>query len=245
MDWHTRYTQQARWTEPLRSYLFQKTGISAASRLLEVGCGTGAILQTLVPQTNAAQHGLDANLTAITQAASNAPGAHLLCAAGERLPYPPATFDITYCHFLLLWVKDPLPLLREMKRVTRPGGYLLALAEPDYGGRIDHPPALSRLGQLQTLALQQQGADPYIGRKLAALLRQAGIQQVQSGILGAEWVNTPNPAEANLEWQTLQQDLQNQLSAQEQQRLQEIDARARENGERTLFIPTFFAWGRV
>ena len=44
MNWHLRYIQQANWTRELREYLFQRTGMATAERVLEVGCGTGAIL---------------------------------------------------------------------------------------------------------------------------------------------------------------------------------------------------------
>jgi cyclopropane fatty-acyl-phospholipid synthase-like methyltransferase len=44
VDWHARYLQQARWTRPLREYLYGKAGVDSARRVLEVGCGTGALL---------------------------------------------------------------------------------------------------------------------------------------------------------------------------------------------------------
>ena len=57
MDWHKRFVQQAGWTSELRNYLFKRAGLPAARRVLEVGCGSGAILSGLV--TGAAIHGLD------------------------------------------------------------------------------------------------------------------------------------------------------------------------------------------
>ena len=39
-----------------------------------------------------------------------------------RCPFTNASFDLTFCHYLLLWLKDPLSAIKEMKRVTRPGG---------------------------------------------------------------------------------------------------------------------------
>jgi SAM-dependent methyltransferase len=59
----------------------------------------------------------------------------------HTLPFQPV-FDVTFCHFLLLWVSNPEKVVAEMGRVTRPGGSV-RLAEPDYGGRIDYPESLS------------------------------------------------------------------------------------------------------
>ena len=44
MDWHARYVQQARWTNQLRHYLYRKAGLRDGQQILEVGCGTGAVL---------------------------------------------------------------------------------------------------------------------------------------------------------------------------------------------------------
>ena len=44
MDWHARYTQQANWTAQTRRYLYEKAGLSKTARVLEPGCGTGAVL---------------------------------------------------------------------------------------------------------------------------------------------------------------------------------------------------------
>lgn len=244
MNWHSRYQQQARWTENLRAYLFEKVGLAAANRILELGCGTGALLEKLPAKPGADVHGVDWNLSAVTEASIHAPGIAPLCADGHFLPYRNATFDLVFCHFLLLWVKNPGQVLREMRRITRPGGAVLALAEPDYGGRIDYPPPLEELGRWQTDSLRKQGADPEIGRKLAGLFVQAGLRQVETGILGAEWpISTPQ--EQNLEWDVLQADLAEKLTAQDIQKMKTRDDIAWQTGQRVLFVPTFFTWGRV
>src|SRR5512134_535279 len=114
MDWHRRYLQQAQWTRDLRAYLFEKAGLNAASRaavVLEAGCGTGAILSGLPGHHQL--HGLDIDFRALTRCRAHAPAASLVQADALGLPYPGKTFDIVYCHFLLLWVDDPLQALLE------------------------------------------------------------------------------------------------------------------------------------
>lgn len=242
MDWHARYLQQARWTRDLRAYLFERAGLAGARRVLEVGCGTGAILQTL--ETPAAIHGLDLNRDTLAHCRRNTPHACLAQGDALSLPYAGATLDITYCHFLLLWVGDPLQALREMKRVTRTGGHVLALAEPDYTARIDKPDELAILGQWQTEALQRQGADPAVGRRLADLFFRAGIEIVETGpITAAE--RPPSPQERQIEWAVTESDLAGLVSRDDLRRLKQLDEAAWARGERTLHVPTYFAWGRV
>jgi SAM-dependent methyltransferase len=243
MDWHSRFLQQAGWTRDLRSYLFEQAGLDQARRILEVGCGTGAVLSGLV--TPAVVHGLDLDYARLIEARTHAPGAALTCGNALALPYPSGIFDITFCHFLLLWVHDPLQALLEMKRVTRHGGTVLALAEPNYTSRVDKPAALVPLGRWQTESLRRQGADPGLGARLEGLFRQAGIQLIETGTLGGDNEILPSSAERDLEWMVLEEDLQNQVPAGEIQRMKILDQQAWESGERSLHVPTHFAWGRV
>jgi ubiquinone/menaquinone biosynthesis C-methylase UbiE len=245
MDWHTRYLQQARWTEQLRTYLFQKTGLAAANRVLDLGCGTGALLTGLPVQSGATVFGLDLSLPTVKQAASYALKALLTCANGATLPYADSIFDVVFCHFVLLWTSNPLKVVTEMRRVTRPGGWVLALAEPDYGGRIDYPVELAALGDLQTQSLRHQGADPEMGRKLAGIFTQAGLKHIQTGVMGGEWYHPASSADESLEWDVLESDLAGQIHPQEIQRMKQIDTAASQSGERVLFVPTFYAWGEV
>ncbi len=157
MNWHARFRQQAQWTRPLRAHLFARFGGMSAARVLEVGCGTGALLEDFPPERRGSLHGLDRDRAVLQEAAQNAPGVALLCADGHSLPYASACFDLVFCHYLFLWTRDPLQVLTEMRRVTRPGAVVLALAEPDYGGRVDYPPNSKPQGGLQAEALRAQG----------------------------------------------------------------------------------------
>jgi SAM-dependent methyltransferase len=252
MNWHSRFLQQAVWTRDLRVYLFELAGLTRAQRVLEVGCGTGAILSDLA--TPAAIHGLDLESVRLIEARRHAPTAVLTCGNALGLPYPSRIFDITFCHFLLLWVRDPLLALLEMKRVTRSGGAVLALAEPDYDSRVDKPEALAPLGRWQTESLRRQGADPGLGGRLADLFQQAGIQPIETGTLrGSPDSSTgrgggerpPSPEERNLEWAVLEADLNGSVPAQEVLRMKVLDEQAWERGERVLHVTTVFAWGKV
>jgi ubiquinone/menaquinone biosynthesis C-methylase UbiE len=242
MDWHTRYTQQANWTRELREYLFQRTGITTAERVLEVGCGTGAILSEI--QTKAL-HGLDIQPAALMEARVHAPDVSLTCGDALSLPYLDGSFDITYCHYMLLWVSDPQRALVEMKRVTRASGHVLALAEPDYSARVDEPIELAVLGRWQAESLQRQGADPSLGGRLAEFFYQAGIELVETGAIESQDNDAPMSAEWELEWAVLESDLAGSVPVEEIQRLKKLDEQAWARGERILHVPTYFAWGHV
>jgi ubiquinone/menaquinone biosynthesis C-methylase UbiE len=242
MNWHTRYSQQANWTRELRRYIFDKAGLQNAERILEAGCGTGAILSEL--STKAVVHGLDIDPAALTECHVHAPDVLLTQGDTRRLPYADETFDIVYSHFLLLWIPNPLLALQEMKRVTRRGGYVIAFAEPDYLHRVDEPPELMQLGGWQTDALRSQGADPSLGTGLAELFFQAGIQIVETGTIQG-LSHEPSLKDWEIEWAVIEADLAGRVPAADIQKMKFLDKDAREQGTRVLHVPTYFAWGRV
>ncbi len=243
MNWHSRFLQQAGWTRDLRAYLFTQAGIDRVRRVLEVGCGTGAVLAEGAGP--AVRFGLDLDSARLTEARVHAPGASLLCADALCLPFASQTFDITFCHFLLLWVSDPRQALLEMKRVTRSGGSVLALAEPDYTSRLDKPEALAALGRWQAESLRRQGADPALGSRLAELFHQTGIRLLETGPMHADGERPLSPRERELEWAVLEADLAGVAPVEEVQKLKKLDEEAWGRGERVLHVPTYFAHGVV
>jgi len=246
-DWHLRYLQQALWTRDLRRYLLGRAGIAQANRALEVGCGTGAILSE-IPDTRSANsleiHGLDINQENLELARAHAPTSNLIQGDAHFLPYETASIDLTFCHFLLLWVRDPIQTIAEMKRVTRSGGAVIALAEPDYGGRIDYPAELSQLGDWQRQSLIQQGADPLIGRRLAAIFHSANLVDVETGVLGGQWRQGLSKEGFENEWRVLLDDLAEVAPKAKIGELRKMDEIAWLRGERILYVPTFYAWAR-
>jgi ubiquinone/menaquinone biosynthesis C-methylase UbiE len=242
MNWHTRYLQQATWTYDLRRYLFKKAELENARHILEVGCGTGAILRGL--DSPAALHGLDLNPAALAQCQIHAPNVTLTQANGLALPYPNQMFDIVYCHYFLLWVDNPLQAVREMKRVTKEHGHILALAEPDYESRVDKPDELKLLGKWQKESLKRQGANPSFGSRLAETFFQAGIQIHETVTIQSAKKN-PTVEEREMEWAVIEADLAGSVSEAEIQKMKLLDERAWKHGDRVLHVPTYFVWGQI
>jgi SAM-dependent methyltransferase len=244
-DWHKRFMQQARWTEEIRRSCYTCLNFKTTGRVLEIGCGSGVITADLHRFSPGIIYGVDIRQDFLEQAHTLDPVTRFIQGDALSLPFNNHVMDASICHFFLLWLKQPEQALAEIRRVTRHGGCVVALAEPDYGGRIDYPDQLIELGRLQGAALQAQGADINAGRKLAALFHHAGLKNVQAGLLGGTWKEPPSVEAWQSEWTILDSDLGGTLSAKELENLRSLDADAWRDGKRILFVPTFFAWGWV
>jgi len=244
-EWHDRFTVQAGWTRVLREQLFNSLNITRGSRVLETGSGTGAVAGDLSRGRPGTWYGCDIREDYSNAASRFFPTLKFLSADVHTLPFPGSVFEIVFCHYFLLWVEDPLSCLKEMRRVTKPGGTIAALAEPDYGGRLDYPENFSQLKELQIAGLKEKGADPFLGRKLASLFQKAGIQHVQAGVYQGSWKAPPTPEEFSSEWKVLQDDLASQLTKEELRELKNQEEQAWNNQRRMLFVPTFYAWGKA
>ena len=243
-QWHQRFQQQARWTKPLRNYLYDRIGIRHAGRVLDVGCGTGVLLAELNQISSCSAYGIDINHSSISLAQVCAPSSILTLGNALFLPYCSGAFDISLCHFLLLWVQNPLKVLEEMVRIVRPGGYVLALAEPDYGGRIDFPIELAQIGNWQIESLREQGANPFIGREIRSIFSIAGLINVEVGTLGGQWREEQTPEDIELEWEVIKSDLiEKNEFIRTANELKSLDLSSRNNHRRILYVPTFYAIG--
>ncbi len=245
LDWHTRYLLQSRWTAEIRNYLYRRASIKDARWVLEVGCGSGVICSDLHQYSQAQVVGLDIEPSILKLANSMENSTEYINGNALSLPFPSRSFDIVVCHYFLLWIADPRLALKEMARVCRSSGSILALAEPDYGGRIDHPYELVEIGRLQADSLKRQGADPLAGRQLSAWFHQAGLMGIECGVLGGQWKGASDKKIRTSESVMLKHDLDGLLSPTELEKFTIIEEKAWEEGSRILFIPTFYAFGRV
>ena len=237
-DWHQRYLQQAQWTRQLRSHFFAKFNLPRTAAILEAGCGTGAVLGDYA--NTQSTFGLDIDPNAIFFCQQASPQIRLTCGDAHVLPYADASFDLTFCHYLLLWLDDPLQALQEMKRVTRPGGWVCAFAEPDYGGRVTHPQALAKLADVQVQSLRMQGASTGMGRQLNQLFHQCGTREIKCGVLAAEWHGNTSQLEGEL--QMMRADL---AATGKEREFQEHQKEFQKKEGAVYFIPTFYAAGRA
>lgn len=95
---------------------------AAGKDALEIGCGTGLILQRVAAAARTAR-GVDLSPGMLAHAKSR--GLDVLEASAAALPFPDASFDVTYSFKVLAHVPSWEQALAEMARVTRPGGHLI------------------------------------------------------------------------------------------------------------------------
>ena len=180
---HQRYVQQAGWSRSFREYLYKKLPGKDRITVLEVGCGTGAVLECVRNEFQGdigILCGVDRDRKAMKFDEAKKAG-QLLEGTAERLPFSNGSFDFVFCHYLLLWVRDPLAVLLEMRRVTAENGICAALAEPCYDEMRVEPDRLLALAEKQRRALVLRGVDPGIGSRLGELFRSAGFEHTEWG----------------------------------------------------------------
>jgi len=139
-------------------------------KALEVGCGPGFVMDIVKEQFDVQGLDIDADMVSMCKAR----GLDVVKGRAEELPFNDKEFDVIYCSFLLLQVKDPIAVVKEMARVSR--RWVLALAEPDYGAWIDFPEGLEGLKEILIKGMKALGSDPFIGRKLRGIFEQAGLK---------------------------------------------------------------------
>ena len=125
-DWHERFHQQAAWTAQVRRYLLSRLPTTGPLKILEVGCGTGAVTAMLRSETSVAdgsvRHmlGLDRNLSFLRLARRLDPDTRFVGADALRLPFSGNVFSAVVCHFFLLWVPQVEIAMAEMVRAVGP-----------------------------------------------------------------------------------------------------------------------------
>jgi ubiquinone/menaquinone biosynthesis C-methylase UbiE len=242
--WSSRYKQQASWTRETRNFIINQISLPLQANILEVGCGSCAVLD----EFNESGHntvGLDIDFQILKYSIQNSSKASLINGDGLSLSLKNDFFDICFCHYLLLWIDNPVRILKEMSRVTNKTGWICIFAEPDYLSRIDYPSPLDKLGQMQNSSLSNQGVNLSAGRNLQNWLMQAGFSNIHWGIYGFHQKVESHSINADSEWATTQRELEKLYSVEEILKYKEIEDNARTQGFRILFIPTFYAYAQI
>lgn len=182
---HESVLRSHRWRTAQNSAAHLLPHLTPGATVLDIGCGPGTItadLATLVsPGRVTALEVTDAALE-LARAEIKARGLITVdFTAGDvhALDFPDDTFDVVHAHQVLQHVGDPVAALREMRRVTRPGG-LIAVRDSDYAAFAWYPqlPELDDWMALYQRVARANGGEPDAGRRLLAWAHAAGIEQV-------------------------------------------------------------------
>jgi ubiquinone/menaquinone biosynthesis C-methylase UbiE len=159
-------------------------------RLLDIGCGAGAVLGVIAAGHPGLQlAGIDVAPEQIAYARRHLarlghPEADLRQGDAARLPWEDGRFDHVFIMWFLEHLHDSRPFLAEARRVLRPGGTITAI-ETDYSAALAFPldDDFDYLMAAQRELFRRNG-QPAVGRALGTLLAASGFRQVQSGPVG-------------------------------------------------------------
>jgi SAM-dependent methyltransferase len=162
----------------LTAYLTD-AALPRGARVLEVGCGTGAVTRTIAtwPGVSAAV-GVDPSPIFVAKARELAHDLAALTfetADGRSLPFAAASFDAVVFHTTLCHVPEPQVMLAEGVRVLRPGG-TVAIFEGDYATATLATHAGDSLDNCADSFRENFVHDPWLARRLPALVRAAGLE---------------------------------------------------------------------
>lgn len=116
-----------RYSRGLSAQLADLAGVGAGQRVLDVGCGPGALTTELVARVGPASvSAVDPSEPFVNAVRERLAGVEVLKASAEQLPFADRTFDATLAQLVVHFMTDPVAGLAEMARVTRPGGAVAA-----------------------------------------------------------------------------------------------------------------------
>ncbi|MEJ2643457.1 MAG: methyltransferase domain-containing protein [Gammaproteobacteria bacterium] len=161
--------------------------LGAATRVLDVGAGTGALSLdlawllgdaariTAVDCDEASLELLDGMAARLGVRVRGVPG------SAYALPVESDSQDLTVARFLFQHLHRPYDALKEMVRVTAPGGRVAVVAVDDGAGGAEPPvaPALRRLFDAIAELQVRRGGNRRVGRQLYRMMREAGLTELQ------------------------------------------------------------------
>jgi ubiquinone/menaquinone biosynthesis C-methylase UbiE len=155
--------------------------VSPSARVLDAGCGSGSMSRLVAltyPRVEVI--GVDVRQQYLDFARSRARAEDIRnlqfrSADVFALPFADATFDVVWTKYLLQWLKDPKRALKELRRVTRPGGIVVSC---DFAGfAIRHSPVTPEFDR-QVRQVMTALVDCDIGLKVAPMMISVGFRDV-------------------------------------------------------------------
>lgn len=176
-----------RYSVLLAPQLADLVGVAAGQRVLDVGCGPGALTTELVERLGAdAVAAADPSEPFVVAARERHPGVDVRLAPAEELPFAENEFDAALAQLVVHFMADPVAGLREMARVTRADGVVAACVWDHAGGQ---GPLSLFWGAARELDHDVHDESTLAGAReahLAQLMREAGLREIEEGLLSVE-----------------------------------------------------------
>jgi SAM-dependent methyltransferase len=174
-----------RWSRVLAEKFLDFVGIRDGDRVLDVGCGTGALACSLAARTVRSEIlAIDPIAPFVEYARAHATDSRIRFDVGDalNLPFPPASFDTCLSLLVLMFIRDAGCALTEMRRVTRPGGTVAACVW-DRDGMEMNSIFWKTAVELDPAARQQRETQNYGAGMLSVLWIKHGFSRVEESAL--------------------------------------------------------------
>lgn len=169
-----------RYSSPLAPQFADFATVAAGQRVLDVGCGPGALTAELVKRLGpSAVAAVDPSEPFVRAVRERHPGVIVRRAAAEKLPFGDQTFDAAVAQLVVHFMTHPVVGLREMARVTRKHGIVAACVWDHAGGK---GPLSLFWEAARKLDPNAEGESQLAGAReghLAQLLQEAGIRAIE------------------------------------------------------------------
>jgi SAM-dependent methyltransferase len=176
-----------RFSGPLGVQFAELADVRAGQRVLDVGCGPGALTGQLVQRLGSGSVSvIDPSASFVAAIRSRFPEIDVQCGIAERLPFADGIFDAALAQLVVHFMADPVAGLAEMGRVTRPGGLVAACVWDHAGGTGPLATFWQAVHDLDPTARDEAELAGAREGHLAELSAAAGLQQIESGSLSVE-----------------------------------------------------------
>jgi len=176
-----------RYSTPLAPRFADFASIGQAQRVLDVGCGPGALTGELVRRFGAdAVAAVDPSPGFVEAAGQRHPGVDVQRAEAESLPFDDGAFDAALAQLVVHFMTDPASGIAEMRRVTRRGGVVTACVWDHAGGGGPLARFWDAARELDPGVADESDLPGAREGDLERLLHEAGLGDVEERLLTVE-----------------------------------------------------------